>query len=434
MQFGKGAKAILIEDGADISSFKIPKDITVIISNDTRYALSICACNFYGNPTRKLKLIGITGTKGKTTTSFMIKEILQRDGKKVGLIGTIGIYINDKKLENSKRTTPESTELQKLFVEMLKQKVEYVVMEVSSQALKLDRVTGCDFDIGVFTNLSEDHIGKNEHDNFGDYIESKAKLFKMCKMSFINSDDMYSKTMGEASVSPVTTYGIDNNPNVFARDIIITSDYVDFRTKVGKESERVRVYIPGRFSVYNALAAIVVCSKLGVNDSSILEGLASVVVPGRNQIVPNDLGFTTIVDYAHSPKSLESILGSIKAYAKGKIICVFGCGGDRDKFKRPIMGEIAGKNSTFVIITSDNPRTEEPMQIIKEIEEGIVKTKCAYKIEPDRKAAICEALKIARKNDVILIAGKGHETYQEINKEFFDFDDVEVTKKLLKQT
>jgi UDP-N-acetylmuramyl-tripeptide synthetase len=307
---------------------------------------------------------------------------------------------------------------------------DVVVMEVSSHALSLDRVYGSAFDIGVFTNLSEDHL--DFHKTFDNYLEAKAKLFTMTKEAFINVDDMYARKLMTMITCPITTYGIDNNPFVGARDIIITNTYSDFKISMNRILQRIKVPIPGRFTVYNALAAICVTAKLGATVEAMIQGLEEIKIPGRSEIVPNTRDFVIMVDYAHTPASLEGILKAVKSYTRGRVICVFGCGGDRDPFKRPMMGEIAGRLSDLVIITSDNPRSEDPAKIIADIKEGIDKTKCEYKIIQNRKKAIEHAIRRAKRNDIVVIAGKGHETYQEINGEKKHFDDREVALKALK--
>lgn len=422
-----GAKVIAMQEGA-YDAGMIPDGITVVFSKDTRKFLPMVACNFYGNPTRELKVVGVTGTKGKTTTTYMIKSILEHAGKKVGLIGTIANYVGDKCYE-SERTSPESLDLQRMFREMVNNKCDVAVMEVSSHSLALDRVWGIDFDIGVFTNLTQDHL--DFHKTFDNYLAAKAKLFTMCKEGFVNCDDMYAKKLMDMATCPITTYGIDNNPFVSARDIIITNSYSDFKMPFNKVIQRIKVDIPGRFTVYNALAAICVSIRLGAGVEDVLVGLENVKVPGRSEVVPTTRNFTVIVDYAHTPDSLENILKASKVYTKGKIICVFGCGGDRDTAKRPMMGEIAGKLAGYTVITSDNPRSEKPEEIIRQIEEGMKKTNGKYKVIVDRKKAIEHALRKAEKGDLILIAGKGHETYQEINGEKHHFDDREVVRELV---
>ena len=430
---GNGAKVILAQIDIDRKFIKeIPDDVTIILSENTRHALAICACNFYGNPSKKVKLIGITGTKGKTTTSFMTKAILEKEGKKVGLIGTIACYIGSKKLEDSDRTTPESLKLQKIFKQMVDEGCEVIVMEVSSQSLKLHRVDGCAFDMVLFTSFSEDHISEKEHPDMKDYFESKLKLFKMCDNGIINVDDIQvSKVPKLFPDSNIMTYGIDNYCEVLAKDITITNSYVDFRVKVSDRNERVKVDIPGRFSVYNALAAICVAKKLGISSDKVIEALAEIKVPGRSEMVPNKKEIPIMIDYAHSPESLQNILSAVKSYTRGKVISVFGCGGDRDKGKRPIMGEISGRIADFTFITSDNPRTENPEEIVKEIEEGIKKTKGNYKVVVDRTEAIKEAINMATKLDIIVLAGKGHEPYQEINGEKFPFDERIIVNEII---
>ena len=283
-----GAKVVMVQEGCDLKTIKLPDDVTLIMAKDTREALAKCSCNYYGNPSKKFKLIGVTGTKGKTTTTFMIKEILEKAGYKVGLIGTIATYINGKMMSESSRTTPESIELQKTFAEMVKQGVEYAVMEVSSQSLKLHRVDGCQFDVVVFTNFSEDHISEKEHPDMKDYFESKLKLFKMCDNGIINVDDLQvSKIPKLFPDNNIMTYGIDNACDVLAKDITITNSYVDFRVKISDRNERVKVSIPGRFSVYNSLAAICVAKKLGIPSDKVIEALADIRVPGRSEMVPN---------------------------------------------------------------------------------------------------------------------------------------------------
>ena len=429
----KGAKVILVDETTDLKSLNIPSDVTLIVVPDARYAMAICACNFYDNPSRKFKLIGVTGTKGKTTTTFMIKEILQKQGIKTGLIGTIATYIGENKLKDNSRTTPESIELQRNFAKMAEEGCKAVVMEVSSQSLKLHRVAGCNFDIAVFTNFSEDHISPKEHPNMEDYFNSKLELFKMCKTGFVNADDIQAckipKLVPECDIK---TYGIDNACDLLAKDITITNSYVDFRAKIGERNERVKVGIPGRFSVYNSLAAISVATKLGCSTEAIKDALLEVRVPGRSELVNNSKELTIMIDYAHSPESLQNILSAVKAYTRGRVISVFGCGGNRDAGKRPIMGEISGKIADFTIITSDNPRDEEPQEIVNQIEEGIKKTKGKYICIVDRVEAIRYAINMASKKDIIVLAGKGHEPYQEIKGETHPFDERIIVNQIIK--
>lgn len=429
----RGASVILInEDEAKNIISLINDDVTLVTTKDTRKAVASCACNYYQNPSKKVKLIGVTGTKGKTTTTFMIKAILEKQGIKTGLVGTIASYSGSKKLEDSDRTTPDSLKLQSLFSTMYNDGCEAIVMEVSSQSLKLHRVDGCDFDIGIFTNFSEDHISPKEHPDMEDYFESKVQLFKMCKTAFINSDDINTIRVPELVKScNFKTYGIDNECDLLAKDITITNSYVDFRVRLNGRNERIKTSIPGRFSVYNSLAAICVAEKMGVSTENVKAALEEVRVPGRSELVDNKLGLTIMIDYAHSPESLQSILQAVKSYTRGRVISVFGCGGDRDHSKRPQMGEISGRIASYTIITSDNPRTEEPKSIVDEIEEGIKKTKGKYECVVDRTAAIKRAIEMYEKNDIIVLAGKGHETYQEINHVKHPYDERIIIKEVI---
>ncbi len=426
-----GAIAVVIEDEKDIKKIEKINDITVALVPDIRKAMAISACNFYDNPSKKLRLVGVTGTKGKTTTTFMVKEILEKQGYKVGLIGTIANYIGEVCLGDSSRTTPESIELQKLFARMVEEKCQVAVMEVSSQSLKLDRVYGCDFDIGVFTNFSEDHISEHEHPDMEDYFKSKCKLFDMCKTAFINVDDLYGEKLKKIIPCEFATYGIDNSCNLLAKDITITNSYVDFKVKLTDRNERVKVDIPGRFTVYNALAAISIALKLGCSSENIKEALLEIKVPGRSELVPNKKGLTIMIDYAHSPESLENILSAVKSYTRGKVISVFGCGGDRDTSKRATMGEISGRIADYTIITSDNPRTEKPELIVEEIESGMKKTNGKYEVVVDRIEAIKTAINMAGKTDIIVLAGKGHEPYQEINGVKYPFDERKIVNDII---
>ena len=305
-------------------------------------------------------------------------------------------------------------------------------MEVSSQALKLNRVYGCEFDIGIFTNFSEDHISSKEHPDMKDYFDSKMKLLEYSKNIFVNSDDLYTAKIPRMLADrEVTTFGIDNHCNVLAKDITITNSYSDYKVKIGTKNERIKVSIPGRFSVYNSLAAICACTKLGCGSEEIKEALQEIKVPGRSELVDNSKDLLVMIDYAHTPESLQSILETVKTYTKGKVICLFGCGGDRDKTKRPIMGEIAGKIADYTIITSDNPRKEDPQEIVSQIEEGIKKTNGKYTCIVDRVEAMEHAVQIANKNDIIILAGKGHETYQIIGDKKKPFDEKEIIKKII---
>ena len=431
-----GAKVIMAqEDEVDKNILKtISDDITLVLTKDTRYALAIAACNFYKNPSKKVKLIGVTGTKGKTTTTYMIRDILEKQGIRVGLIGTVASYVGDKKIADNDITTPESLKLQEIFSKMVEEKCEVIVMEVSSQSLKLDRVAGCDFDYGIFTNLAEDHISEKEHTDIEDYFGAKLKLFKMCKKGFVNADDVYASMVPKlVPECQITTFGIDNHCDVLAKDITVTNQYVDYKVKIGDKNERVKVSIPGRFSVYNSIAAIAVAMQFGCGSENIKEALINIRVPGRSELVDNKLGLTIMIDYAHTPESLEKILSTVKIYTRGRVISVFGCGGDRDKRKRPMMGEVSGRVADYTILTSDNPRTEDPQSIIDDIEKGIKITNGKYECIVDRVEAIRKAIKMANKKDMIVLAGKGHEITQEINKKKYPFDEREIVSKIVEE-
>lgn len=301
----------------------------------------------------------------------MIKSILETHGYKVGLIGSIAVYINGEKIEDTDRTTPESFEIQKYLNQMVEQKTDIAIIEVSSQATKLERVTGCEFDVGVFTNLSEDHISPKEHPNMEDYFHCKLQLLKMAKYGVINNDDEKVRTIkDELPNKPIKTFGIENSSDIQAisNDVIMTDSYIDFTIYYQNKREKVEVAIPGKFSVYNALGAITACSYFDVTAEEIRIALKDLKVLGRSELVPNKLGLTIMIDYAHTPSSLESILTAVNTYAKGRIICAWGVGGDRDSAKRPIMGEISGRLADFTVLMSDQVRTEDPLKILKEIE------------------------------------------------------------------
>ena len=422
----KGAVAIVHE--GDIEH---KEDITYIKVENARIALAIMASTYYGDPARKLKMIGITGTKGKTTTAYMIRDIMLASGKKIGMIGTV-CNTYGKVTEESIRTSPESLDLQALLARMVDAGMEYVVMEVSSHALELERVYGIKFLVGVFTNLSEDHL--DFHKTMDKYLEAKAKLFKQSDFAIINGDDIYAPRLLKMIDIKKATYGLDNAVDLTATDIRVNPSYVEFKMYVNRMLETIRINIPGRFTVYNALAAIGVCSLFGAQMDAISGALGALRVPGRNEVVELNKTFTVIVDYAHTPASLEAILSSAKKYTKGRIICVFGCGGNRDKEKRAMMGEISGRLADFTIITTDNPRDEKPSKIIEDIESDIKQTRGLYKCIENRRQAIRFAMRIAWKSDVIIIAGKGHETYQEVeNGKKLYFDDKEIVRKIAEE-
>lgn len=420
-----GAKALLVQKDVDV-----PEGVTVIKINSTRYGLAYVSDMFFNHPSKKFKLAGVTGTKGKTTTTYMIKSILEEANQKIGLVGTLGNRIGNEQIPGE-RTTPESYDLQALFAEMVQKDVQTVVMEVSSQGLELHRVSLCDYDIGVFTNLSQDHISPKEHRNMEEYFNAKLKLFKMCKTGLVNIDSKYGDQVLRNAECKTYTYGIEKEADIKAVNIELHQSSVAFDVETPWMRGKINVSVPGLFTIYNALAAIGVCSLLGVPYECMVKGLAHVSVPGRAEVIFRGNNYSVITDYAHTPDSLENILSTFKKHAHGRVVCVFGCGGDRDKTKRPAMGEISGRISDFTIITSDNPRTEDPEAIIRDIEEGIKKTNGEYITIVDRRDAIKYAINNARNNDVIILAGKGHETYQIFKDKTIHFDEREVVKEIL---
>lgn len=426
----KGVKVIVVE-----KDVKPCEGVTFIKVANSRKALSRISANYYGEPSQMMRVIGITGTNGKTTTSHLIKYILDVNGTESGLLGTISYKIRDKEYKAS-NTTPESLELQKMFREMVEQKITSCVMEVSSHSLDLYRVEDISYQIGVFTNLTQDHL--DFHQTMENYKQAKKKLFyKTKKMNIINIDDEFGIELASELKNldvPIITYGIKAQGDVFARDIQISPQGTRFQLVTPKYTGRVEIGTPGKFSVYNALAAAATAYVLGYDYSQIKKGLeATPVVPGRFELVPNEKNLVIIVDYSHTPDALENALTTIKEFSEGNIITVFGCGGDRDKTKRPIMGEIAGKLSDYCIITSDNPRTEDPEEIIKDVEVGIKRTLCKYKMIVDREHGIREAIHACGPKDVILIAGKGHETYQILGNKVIDFDDRVIAQEIVRE-
>ena len=424
-----GAIAVITEKAVERD------DIIVVQVENSRITMPVIAANYYEYPTNKLKLIGITGTNGKTTTTYLIRSILEHAGKKAGLIGTIFTYAGDTRVESS-RTTPESLELQSFLHDMVSSGLEYSVMEVSSHSLEFGRVDQCAFQIGVFTNLTQDHL--DFHGDFVNYRNAKEKLFyKTNKANIINIDDEHGKIICNRLKNlevPLITYGIDNKADIMAKDIEINDDGIRFRLITSDYEIMVKSSIPGKFSVYNSLAAACVAYVEGIDKEIICRGIEEVgFVPGRSEVLSLGKPYKIIIDYAHAPDGLENILKAIKHYAKGRIITVFGCGGDRDRTKRPIMGEIAGRLSDYSIITSDNPRSEDPNAIISQIEEGIKTTNCDYICIENRKNAIRHAMMIAKASDIILLAGKGHETYQVLKDKTIDFDERVIVRELLKE-
>ncbi|MCR6544476.1 UDP-N-acetylmuramoyl-L-alanyl-D-glutamate--2,6-diaminopimelate ligase [Dehalobacterium formicoaceticum] len=430
----QGAAAFLVMRFLDALS----EDMIQIRVPDTRVALAKVSSLWYGFPDQKLQVIGITGTNGKTTTTHLLKGILEQEGKKVGLVGTIHNMIG-KEMLPSTHTTPESWELTGLLDQMAAQETEVVVMEVSSHALKQHRVAGCEFDVGVFTNLTQDHL--DYHPSFDDYLASKLMLFQnlhqgkkgTAKYAVINGDDPKAEDFKRAAQVPVWTYGIREQADVQAEDIKISPRGSTFNLKVRQGAFPIKISLVGTFNVYNVLAAITVALLEGVSLGHITAYLEDAPqVAGRFELVDEGQQFPVIVDYAHTPDGLENILSTAKEITQGRLITVFGCGGDRDRGKRPIMGEISGKYSDFSFVTSDNPRTEDPMAIMKEIETGISAVTSRYKMIEDRGTAIKEAIQMAEAGDLVIIAGKGHEDYQLVQGKTLHFDDREVAREVLR--
>ena len=419
-----GAVAVIVDEEY-LDKVNVP--VPVIAVPNSRIALAEVAAKFYDYPASKLKVIGITGTKGKTTTAYMVRDIMLAAKKKIGMIGTIYNTYADKVIEAT-RTTPESLDIQKLLKDMVDSGMEYAVMEVSSHALELHRVHGIKFEIGIFTNLGREHL--DFHGDMDNYLKAKAKLFDQSIFGIINVDDIYAPKLLKYVTCKYAKYGLDNEANVSATDIRINNNYVDFKMYINKQLQTITVPIPGKYTVYNAVAAVAACSMLGAQMQDVLVGLSTVKVPGRSETVDINKTFAVLIDYAHNPSSLEAILVNTKKYIKGRVILVFGCGGNRDKEKRKEMGKLAGTYADFTIITTDNPRDEKPETIAKEIEAGIKETRGLSKVIINRKDAIEFAMRIAWANDTVILAGKGHETYQELaNGKKIHFDEREIVKK-----
>ncbi len=394
---------------------------------DTRKFLAEASANFFGNPQDKMKIIGITGTNGKTTVSYLIKQIIELKGHKCSLIGTNQILIGNEAMESS-RTTPESRDLQELFSKMEKAGSEYVVMEVSSHSLELDRVWGIEFECGIFTNLTQDHL--DFHVTMDNYAKAKSKLFKVSKKAVINTDDPYSSVMLENAENVIRCSLKTNTADLCAENIRMSERGVIFDVQYKGERKMIRLGIPGEFSVYNALSAIGCALNMGFSLEDVEKGLVLARgVKGRLEVVPVITPYTIIIDYAHTPDGLENVLNAVKGFAKGRVIALFGCGGDRDNTKRAIMGEIGEELADFVVVTSDNPRGEEPEKIINDILSGMKKDN--HKVVINRRDAIAYAMDYAKEGDVIVLAGKGHETYQIFKDETIHFDEREVVREIL---
>ena len=405
-------------------------DIPQLIVEDTREAMAIISANYYDCPADKLTMIGVTGTNGKTTTTYMLKKILETAGKRVGIIGTIECIIGDKRIP-SERTTPESMDLHRILKEMYDAGCDTVVMEVSSHSLYLKRVYGIEFDGSIFTNLTQDHL--DFHKDMNDYAAAKSILFKNSKISLINSDDTFADVM-IASAKNHTTYGVHNEAKYTAQDIKLNDKGSRFVLTASNFKIPILIGIPGGFNVYNALGAIALCLELGIELVKVKKGIESVSnVVGRFQSLDtHEKDFSIILDYSHTPDSLKNAIETIRGFVRGKIICVFGCGGNRDSSKRPIMGKISSEFADLSIITSDNPRFENPCDIINEIAAGITSDE-KYVIVEDRREAIKYAISRAAEGDVILLAGKGHENYQEICGVKYPFDEVVVVEEIMNE-
>ncbi|NPV79852.1 MAG: UDP-N-acetylmuramoyl-L-alanyl-D-glutamate--2,6-diaminopimelate ligase [Firmicutes bacterium] len=436
---GRGAVAVAVQ--RDVS---VPESVTVVKVGDSRKALADLSASFWDNPSSKMKLIGVTGTNGKTTTTHLIKAIIEAGGHPTGLIGTIHNMLGDR-VEKAIHTTPESSDLQALLRRMLDLGISHAVMEVSSHSIVLERIRGLDFDIGVFTNITQDHL--DFHGTFENYLDAKARFFQDLgtqegsksgkKYAIVNVDDPNSDTIMKRATVPVVTYGLERSADVVAEDVRLSMHGLSYKAKTAQGQVQIDMKLAGRFNVYNSLAAVASGVTLGIPLADIEKGLHGAAgVPGRFETVDNGQDFTVIVDYAHTPDGLENILRSAREFTRGKVIVVFGCGGDRDRGKRPIMGAIASRLADHIVITSDNPRSENPEAIAKEIEIGVVsagKSPEDYEIILDRKEAIRRAIGLAAARDTVIIAGKGHETYQIFRDRTIDFDDRLVAREILQE-
>ena len=416
---------------------EVPKEsnITIIKVENTRYAMAFIAAAYFGNPAEKLKTIGITGTKGKTTTTYLVKSILENAGHKVGLVGTIETIIGDTHI-HANNTTPESFLLQEYFAKMVEEGCDCVVMEVSSQGLMLHRTQGFIFDYGIFTNMEQDHIGPNEHASFEEYMACKGLLFKQCKVGIVNGDDTHCETVIKDHTCKILTYGMEKEADYQAKNLKLTrhNGHIGVAFHVdGNIDMDVETSTPGRFSVYNALTAIAICDQFQVEKEDIRKALLHASVKGRIELVKVSDEFTLMIDYAHNAMALESLLSTLEEYNPHRLVCVFGCGGNRSKMRRYEMGEVSGKLADLTIITSDNPRFEEPQDIINDIIVGMKKTNGAYIEICDRKEAIRYAIEHGQPGDIIVLAGKGHEDYQEIKGVKYPMDERVLIKEVLEE-
>lgn len=416
----KGAKALIVEEEVEA-----PEGVTVILVEDTRYAMAFISAAYFGYPAERLKTIGITGTKGKTTTTYMVKSILENAGYKVGLIGTIEAIIGDKVIPAA-NTTPESFVVQQYFKEMVDAGCDCVVMEVSSQGLMLHRTQGFQFDFGIFTNLEPDHIGPNEHRDFMHYLSCKSLLLKQCKVGIVNRDDKHFAQVIEGHTCHLETYGFSEEADLRAADAQLVGGKgtlgISYQLE-GLMRFPVEIDIPGKFSIYNSLTAIAICRHFQVSEENILKALKNARVKGRIEVVKVSDDFTLMIDYAHNAMALESLLTTLKEYHPHRLVCMFGCGGNRSRLRRYEMGEVSGRLADLTIITSDNPRDEDPQEIINDIKTGIAPTGGKYVEIIDRKEAIAYAIHHGEPGDIVILAGKGHEDYQEIKGKKYPMDE-----------
>ena len=426
MALEKGAAAV-------VTAKKPEGEVPYILVESDRLALALLGCNFYGNPAASMTMIGITGTNGKTSSTLLLKQVLEKtQGAKVGLIGTMANMIGQEVIP-TERTTPESLDLQALFARMRDSGCTHVVMEVSSHAITLERIGGVRFDVAAFTNLTEDHL--DFHKTMDAYCDAKAELFRRCDRAVVNADDSYAGRILSAAACPVLTTSVTTKEGLHAEDVALHAEGISFTAVCGEERERVTLPIPGKFTVYNALTVLGVARQLGISLHESAEALKSAEgVKGRVEVVPTPgTPYSVLIDYAHTPDALENVLRTVRDFCKGRLISVFGCGGDRDPMKRPIMGKIGVELSDIAIITSDNPRTEAPMAIIQDILKGVNQESGEYIVMEDRRGAIRYAMDIAEKNDIIVLAGKGHETYQDIDGQKHHLDEREEVAAHLKE-
>ena len=426
MAIQKGAAVI-------VTAKKPEGDFPYVLVESDRQALALLGCNFYGHPARSMKMVGVTGTNGKTSVTLLLKHVLEKTlGAKVGLIGTTANMIGEEIIP-TERTTPESFELQGLFARMRDGGCTHVVMEVSSHAIALDRVGGVRFDAAGFTNLTEDHL--DFHKTMDHYCDTKAELFRRCEKGVINADDSYAQRFLDAAACQVLTTAVAGEGGLKAENLELRADGIDFTAVMNGEKVPVSLGIPGRFTVYNALTVLGLAVSLGISLENAAAALADAPgVKGRVEVVPTSgTDYTVLIDYAHTPDGLENVLSSVRGFCKGRLISVFGCGGDRDPIKRPIMGRIGAELSDIAIITSDNPRTEDPEAIIRDITPGADEAGKPYEVVVDRIAAIRHAMDMAKKDDIIVLAGKGHETYQEIMGVKHHMDEREIVAQILEE-